>query len=799
VATNDIVWGAWKPHTTVGGERMYDHPCSALWMEAVHEYLRERASHLSPLPVQFWSDKASLTEHGRVSFHPLNMVFLPCKWKDTREQWPLAQVAFLPILSRSDYPSFNDDDWRILQAELLHESMRRVLFPALDIGELRNCITCPDSSGEERHVLLVAHSWAADFEEQLMMAALIGRTVCCMCDIEKGEVFHSDRQPQPRSERWMTKNLELMRSAESHTHLAELRRRSRLQGVQPIILDIYHRGITKRLVDSGLLPSWVVPASISPFDVLHVFDEGLHKYYVQCCITNHLDRIYGKGIGVWLTDSLMLRCKLLIREAYVEDVRWPSDFYRVFRGGKKALPCSGLQAGEMRALFQILPLVMPGILGSSEDGSWKACSPEADYLTHFFVTVIAHYYELKRYNRPAGGHTDRTIQMVEHAASRIKDLIQAHFAEDQTSAFKLPKAHAGYGPHVGDSIRLLGSPRRFMSEFGEGSVKTGHAAYEGTNKLHSSATEQMATILAFRNTATRHLSALGGAAAPAGLGSRRTARRNAAANFGNVLAKKPIASLPLSAWRDAQDVPVLRGRQGMDQFAKQFREYYEAAGEAVPWRIEIVNSAAVAGRQAHHADSPVNTQVTQTIYATPNFRGVKRFSFVAIEGGDSEFMAQVQLLFRTPEDKCEHAYVRYLTLDESRWDPALGNDQPDPLFGSGCTPLVWEKAGRGRWPFEVVLLSTIIRREFIFPDVRGVYAPPPSRRRVRAAARTVYESSESSGDGEKEEDDADEDMGGDAGEEAGKREKFIRASCFLYEQDGGERFWEAEAVGLDAA
>ena len=84
--------------------------------------------------MQFWSDKASLTEHGRVSYHPLNMVFLPCKWTDTREQWPLAQVAFLPILSRSDYPSFNDDDWRILQAELLHESMRRVLFPALDIG-----------------------------------------------------------------------------------------------------------------------------------------------------------------------------------------------------------------------------------------------------------------------------------------------------------------------------------------------------------------------------------------------------------------------------------------------------------------------------------------------------------------------------------------------------------------------------------------------------------------------------------------------------------------------------------------
>ena len=27
--------------------------------------------------------------------------------------------------------------------------------------------------------------------------------------------------------------------------------------------------------------------------------------------------------------------------------------------------------------------------------------------------------------------------------------------------------------------------------------------------------------------------------------------------------------------------------------------------------------------------------------------------------------------------------------------------------------------------------------------------------------------------------------------------RFIRASCFVYERDDGERFWEAEAVALD--
>lgn len=203
---------------------------------------------------------------------------------------------------------------------------------------------------------------------------------------------------------------------------------------------------------------------------------------MQCCITAHLDRTYGKRCGVWLADTIALRFKRLIRSAYVEDVRWPSDWYRVVRGGKKALPCSGLQAGEMRALFQILPLVLPGILGERGEstGRWTASAAQADYLTSFFVSVQRHYYELRRYNRPAGGHTDRTIQTLEHGACRIQDMLQTHFAEDQKSEFKLPKTHAGYGPHVGNLIRLFGSPRRFMTEFGEGSVKTGNAAYQGS-------------------------------------------------------------------------------------------------------------------------------------------------------------------------------------------------------------------------------------------------------------------------------------------------------------------------------
>jgi hypothetical protein len=318
----------------------------------------------------------------------------------------------------------------------------------------------------------------------------------------------------------------------------------------------------------------------------------------------------------------------------------------------------------------------------------------------------------------------------------------------------------------------------------------------------------MATILTFRAASTMHLSALGGSSKPAGLGSRQTAKRKAAANSRSFLSRKPVATLLLSDFDNFRDVPVLQGRHGMGEFVSQLREYYEASGEAVPGRIEIVNSAAVCGNQAHHINNPVHTQVLHTIYATPNFRGEKRFSFVAIEAGEQEWMCQVQLLFRTPEDSCEHVFVRYLKLDESRWDAAVGNEQEDPLFGSGCTPLVWESAGRGKWPYEVLLLSTVIRREFIFPDVRGVYALPPSSRRVKDAAKAVYDSSdEASSDEEEDESDAagggEEHGAGNArargGHAEAATEKFIRASCLLYEQDGGERFWEAEAVGLDAA
>jgi len=65
----------------------------------------------------------------------------------------------------------------------------------------------------------------------------------------------------------------------------------------------------------------------------------------------------------------------------------------------------------------------------------------------------------------------------------------------------------------------------------------------------------------------------------------------------------------------------------------------------------------------------------------------------------------------------------------------------------------------------------------------------------KAASRTEDDSSESGGD-EEEEEGSDEEMVGE--DDEGEGDRLIRASCFLYENDGGERFWEAPPVSLDS-
>jgi hypothetical protein len=244
------------------------------------------------------------------------------------------------------------------------------------------------------------------------------------------------------------------------------------------VLTLYEEGLTGQAVQLGLLPRSVVPSSVTPFDVLHVFDEGMTKRLVVNCIGSHLQRQYGKADAAWLMDTLVMRYDLTLDHAFVEDTKWPSG-KKVFLPSNKGkvvacAACGGLQACEMRAVLQIMPVLLPGILGvRDEDGRWsKAVALESDYLTQLFVTYDHYYMELKRYNRPPG-HTERSLETLVYLGERFTRQLRAHFLPDQASAFAFPKAHQGFGPHVSETIEMLGSPVWYSTEWGENSIKGG--------------------------------------------------------------------------------------------------------------------------------------------------------------------------------------------------------------------------------------------------------------------------------------------------------------------------------------
>jgi hypothetical protein len=117
------------------------------------------------------------------------------------------------------------------------------------------------------------------------------------------------------------------------------------------------------------------------------------------------------------------------------------------------------------------------------------------------------------------------------------------------------------------------------------------------------------------------------------------------------------------------------------------------------------------------------------------------------DGFTEEWIAQLLLLFRLP-DGTELAYVQFLVEDEER--AGVG-----PLFGNpGCAPLVWERvAADERYSYAVTPLDTLIRREFIVPDLSNVFAVRRSRNRrgQGARVRSMYCSSGDSDDNDDDE------------------------------------------------
>ena len=734
----DIKWGFWGFKTTGGGDRIYAHPCGAELFEAVCKLLE--GTGVWALALQLWSDKANLTKRGSKSYYPLSCVVLSVLFDFFREQWPDSAIAFLPQIDRSDVPaSMTNREFMLYKAEIEAACLERVLFPVFAADHVFNCV---DNKGVTRPVIAMLHSWVADFQEQLALAGLIGQTGCALCCVEGDALLpdpdKEDDAPLPRTAAGIASAVAVMRTAWAAGRVGEfdrVRSESRQQGYSPILLSLFQRGLAGKVVAAGLLRT-MVPANALPFDTLHVFEEGATKRTINA-IRRNVDRRFGITTGSWMTDTLCMRFEVTLRMAFIEQTKWPNP-HMVFRGKSKAKKdidgCSGLQACELRAVCQLLPCLLPGIMGEKQDdGSWLPCKPDEDYLTDFACAFVVYYMELKRYNRPRG-HTARTLEMLAHLGDRFLRLVREHFLLDQTSGFALPKMHQGFGPHVPDTIRWLGSTDWLGTEWGENSVKTGHAAYEATNKQTDSAEEQMAAHLAKRAATRRAMEAAGLSVVPNGLGTRRTARREAESTGVNRLALETLHRVAVADF-SADPLPAaLADRPGMASFPSELTRFLQSENKPPESYVHLVNSAALSAKLAHHPDEYAGN-VTQTVYAAQSLRGRRRLSFVALEGvGDhaeaEEWIAQLLLLFRLP-DGTQLAYAQFLVLDYSR--AGIG-----PLFGTpNCAPLVWERIG-AKYSYVVTHLDKLIRREFVVPDLSDVFVPRRMAER-HAAARAIKE------------------------------------------------------------
>jgi hypothetical protein len=728
-------WGFWGHDMTTSGERIYAHPCGALFFEAVCELLS--GTGIWALALQLWSDKANLTKRGNKSFYPLNCVILNVLFDVFREQWPNSTIAFLPVIDAADVPfGMSTREFKLYKAEIEAACLEKVLFPVLDKDHVFGVV---DNAGVSRNVVAVLHSWVADFVEQVTLAGLIGQTGCSLCDVHGKKLLPTlgrSSLAAPRTANATSDAVAQMRlawAAGKLTSFDELRATTRLQGVAPILLSVYQRGFLSSVALTGSPLASMVPASVMPLDTMHVFEEGWTKRLITA-FAHHFDRIYGKATGKWLTDTLSLRFEASLNMAFIEETKWPNP-WRVFRGkGKKVDEgCGGLQACEMRAICQLLPTLLVGILGAKQpDGSWHACDPGVDYLTDTFCAYVHYLMELKRYNRPPG-HTERTLLQLQHLGARFIGLVRQHFLDDQTSGFAIPKAHQGFSAHVPASIRELGETKWLTTEWGENSVKTGHAAYEATNKQTATAEEQMAAHMARRQAARAAFDDAGLSVVPAGLGTRRTAQREVERTGTNTLALQNVCRVAVADF-DATPLPsTLIGRPGMAAFPAELRRRLGDDGHPMVEHIYIVNSAVLSARMDHHPDEYANT-TTHKVYASPSFLNRPRFSFVALEGNTDdvrleEWIAQLLLLFRLP-DGTQMAYVQFLVADTER--AGVG-----PLFGSpGCSPLVWERVEpRRAYSYAVTPLDKLIRREFVVPDLSSVYAPRGRRQEARKAAK----------------------------------------------------------------
>ena len=725
VRTLRITWGFWQP-STVDGERVFDHPCSGMLFEELCKVV-ERCGAVAA-PCMLWSDKVCPFKAGSQSYYPLSLILLNVAPDDIRLQWTGSHVAFLPVLDNNDtaYAHMCPNKFRYFKAVAHAAVLEAVLFPFFQVGTYRQC---RDAQGVTRTVAPVFMYYAADHQEAENANGMLAAQWSLCCDND-GELRTLDR---------LDAALEEMRDDEAKNAdgmpSESMKSKHKLQGTESITMKLVRRTwlslLPQELLDEH--PYLRCPAFYTPPDVLHVWDEGIWKYFFKCCVFAHLKRIYPEGQAAFLTASLEQRYAILKKEAFTEKVAWPRPNKLLNATRDNTIPpCGGLQGNEMRAAAQFALHILHGIIGQrSASGQWVAVSRQKDYLEQLAVSLHNLYAFLKRYNH-AHGHTGTTLNELCRLQLRCHKLLlqDATFLQDQKSGWHFPKAWMAFAsaeaPHQLSMkwIQFLGAPGFTSTEWGENSLKVPNAVARGSNRNKDSLVNQIASGLTEKAVATRHLAALGLSAAPKTLGTANTAyARTVQTGDASFTTKAKKVTFRMLQSDIVRHLSFMKGRRGLDKVHRQLAEERGVEQEDIPLddTIEVVNYAVIIGIPFHLTDT--DRTAYQVVYSTPHHRGHKRFSWVAHQvepDSAEEWYGHVQLLFRY--DGKQYALLEYVTAvtDQRLLGGAL-------LAKPGCGLYEYEKN-----QFGVIEAHRIIRREVFLPDLSEHYSretAPASRKR----------------------------------------------------------------------
>jgi Plavaka transposase len=721
VRTLRITWGFWQP-SIVDGERVFDHPCSGMLFEELCKVV-ERCGAVAA-PCMLWSDKVCPFKAGSQSYYPLSLILLNVAPDDIRLQWTGSHVAFLPVLDNNDtaYAHMCPNKFRYYKAVAHAAVLQAVLFPFFQVGTYRQCL---DAQGVTRTVAPVFMYYAADHQEAENANGMLAAQWSLCCDND-GELRTLDRLDAALVEMRadQAKNADGVPSE-------SMKSKHKLQGAESITMKLVKRTwlslLPQDLLDEH--PYLRCPAFYTPPDVLHVWDEGIWKYFFRCCVFGHLKRIYPEGQAAFLTASLEQRYAILKKEGFTEKVAWPRPNKLLNATRDNTIPpCGGLQGNEMRAAAQFAPHIMHGIIGErSASGQWVAVSRTKDYLEQLAVSLHSLYAFLKRYNH-AHGHTGTTVNELCRLQLRCHKLLlhDATFLQDQKSGWHFPKAWMAFASAEAPFrlsqrwIQWFGDPKFTSTEWGENSLKVPNAVARGSNRNKDSLVNQIASGLTEKAVATRHLATLGLSAAPKTLGTANTAYTRAVqtgdASFPAAFKKVTFRMLQSDIVRQTS---FMKGRRGLD---KVHRQLAEELGVDIPLddTIEVVNYAVIIGEPFHLTDT--DRTAYQVVYSTPHHRGHKRFSWVAHQvepDSAEEWYGHVQLLFRYKGK--QYALLEYVTAvtDQRLLGGAL-------LSKPGCG--LYKYCNQ----FGVIEAHLIIRREVFLPDLSEHYSretAPASRKR----------------------------------------------------------------------